>query len=349
MRPSHKMIETDDRPAFTGPKVRWGVLGAAKIALNAVIPAMQHSECSTVTAIASRELARARSAARILGIPRFYDSYQELLADREVEAVYIPLPNHLHVDWAIAAAEAGKHVLVEKPIGLNAVDAERLIGVRDRTGKMIQEAFMIRSHPQWLTVAEMVSDGRIGDLRSVMGHFSYFNDAPSNVRNVAEFGGGGLLDIGCYLVHVSRWMADRQPIRVVAAIERDARFGVDRLTSLILDFGTLQAIGTCSMQAVPFQRVEIVGTRRRVEIEIPFNPPPTRAARFIVDDGSGGPGGGTQMQVESADQYTRQGDAFSRAIRDGAAQPLSLEDSVLNMRVIDALFRSAETGSWERP
>ncbi len=331
-------------------KVRWGVLGAAKIAREKVIPAMQCSRWAGVSAIASRDLEKARAAASALGIPRAYGSYDELLADPDVEAVYNPLPNHLHVPWSIRAAEQGKHVLCEKPIGMNAAEARSLLAVRDRTGVVIQEAFMIRTHPQWARTVEIAESGRIGTVRSVMGAFSFFNDNAANIRNVPAYGGGAIMDIGCYLVNTARLVFGREPGRVVAAIDRDPRLGIDRLASILFDFGAAHAIGTCSIQMVPYQRVILFGTRGRVEIEIPFNAPRDRPCRVVVDDGSDLFGGGIErIEVESCDQYTIQADLFSQAVRGERAPAYPLEDSVRNMAAIDAIFRSAASGQWEIP
>jgi predicted dehydrogenase len=328
-------------------RLRWGVLGAAKIATVKVIPAMQRSEVATITALASRDGVRAEPVARSLGIPRVYSSYDELLDDPEIDAVYNPLPNHLHVPWTIRAAEKGKHVLCEKPIGLTVADAEQLIETRERTGRRIQEAFMVRVHPQWLRAIEIVRSGRIGTLTAMLGGFSYFNNDPANVRNVPEFGGGGLLDIGCYFVMTSRWVFGREPRRVIAVMERDPTFGVDRLASMILDYGTGTFTGTCATQMVSYQRVQIFGTRGRIEIEIPFNAPPDRSCRIVVDPGTDVFGTGSErIDLPVCDQYTLQGDAFSRAILDGTPEPYPLEESVGNMRVLDALARSAVTGGW---
>ena len=328
----------------TGSRIRWGVMGVAKIATVKVIPAMQRGEWTEVAAIASRDAGRARQAAAALHIPRWYGSYEGLLADRDVDAVYIPLPNHLHVPWATKAAEAGKHVLCEKPIGLNAAEAANLLAVRDRTGVLIQEAFMVRTHPQWLAVRDMVRAGRIGQLRAMVGFFSYFNEDPANVRNRPDYGGGGLLDIGCYLVNTSRMIFGREPQRVVAAMETDPRFGVDTLASMLLDFGGGHTIGTCSTRLVAYQRIQIMGTHGRIEIEIPFNAPPDQACRVFVDDGSGlRDESAQQVELEACDQYTIQGDLLSRAILEKQPAPYPLEDSVANMRVIDAVFASART------
>jgi predicted dehydrogenase len=333
-----------------GSKVVWGVLGVAGIAVKKVIPALRRSERCQIVAIASRDVERARRAAQELGIDRAYGSYDELLADRDVEVVYNPLPNHLHVPWSIRAAEAGKHVLCEKPIGLSAAEAERLVEVRDRTGVRIQEAFMVRTHPQWLKARELVRAGRIGRLRAVGGHFSYFNDDPANVRNAVDWGGGALMDVGCYPVTISRFLFEAEPLRVMGLVERDPRFGTDRLTSALLEFDSGQAVFTCSTQLVPYQRIQLFGTGGRIELEIPFNAPNDRPCRIDVDDGSDLHGAGIEtVSFDTCDQYAIQADLFSRAIREGLPAPLPLEDSVLNMKVIDALFRSAKSGSWELP
>jgi predicted dehydrogenase len=329
-------------------KVRWGILGVANIAVRQVIPAMQQGERMEVSAIASRDIEKARRSAETLTIAKAYGSYEELLADDEIEAIYNPLPNHLHVPWTIKAAEAGKHVLCEKPIGLNARDAERLLEVRERTGMRIQEAFMARTHPQWLGVREILESGTIGELRSVTGFFSYFNRDAANVRNNPEIGGGALMDIGCYPVTMSRFLFASEPQRVLGLIERDPDFGTDRLTSATLEFAAGHATFTCSTQLVPFQRMQIFGTRGRIEVEIPFNAPANRSARIFIDDGTDILGGGiTIKEFPACNQYRIQGDLFSRAIRENTKQAIPLEDSVKNMRVIDAVFRSAQTRQWE--
>jgi predicted dehydrogenase len=331
-------------------KIRWGVLSTARIGTRKVIPGMQRAPGCDVAGIASRDVSRARDAATALGIPKAYGSYDELLADPEIDAIYNPLPNHLHVPWTVRAADAGKHVLCEKPIGLSAEEAQQLIGARDRNGVLIQEAFMVRSHPQWIAARDLVRSGRIGEPRLFAGFFSYYNDDPANIRNVASWGGGGLMDIGCYLVNTSRMIFDREPARVCALIDRDPKMAVDRLTSMMLDFGGPQAVGTCSMQLVPYQRVQIFGTRGRIDIPIPFNAVPDTAMRIFVDDGSDLFGAAIEtIEVEACDQYTIQGDLFARAILAGGPAPYPLEDSIRNMQVIDALVRSAETAGWALP
>jgi predicted dehydrogenase len=330
--------------------VRWGILGTANIALQKVIPAMQRGRMSRVVAIASRDLAKARAAADAFGIERAYGSYEELLGDPGVEAVYNPLPNHLHVPWSIRAAEAGKHVLCEKPIALSATEARALLGARDRTGVKIGEAFMVRAHPQWAKVRELIDAGRIGDMRLVVGHFSYYRRDFTDIRSKLDFGGGALMDIGCYPVMLSRWLFNAEPIEVSAQIERDPEMKVDRLVSGLLRFEKGQASFTCSGQLVPHQRMNVFGTRARIEVEIPFNPPPDTAARIYVDGGGDLAGRDREtIELPIVDQYTLQGDRFSEAIRGVGDVPVGLDDAIRNMAVIDALFRSAETRRWEVP
>jgi predicted dehydrogenase len=330
-------------------RVRWGVLGAANIALKKVIPGMQKSSRCEVVAIASRDLQRAKEAAEQVGIAKAYGSYEELLDDSTIEAIYNPLPNHMHVPWSIKVGEAGKHVLCEKPIAMTAAEGRQLIAVRDRTGVKMGEAFMVRTHPQWLRAREIVQSGEIGELRSIMSAFSYFNIDPKNIRNMLECGGGAVMDIGCYPITMSRWLFGREPGRVVSIIDRDPQMGTDRLSSAMLDFAPGQAVFTCSTQLVPFQRMQILGTRGRIDMEIPYNVPADRPSRIFVDDGSELAGRAARIEeFATCDAYTAQGDAFSRAIQEGGEVPVPLEDAVANMAVIEAMLRSGESGEWER-
>jgi predicted dehydrogenase len=331
-------------------KVKWGVLGVASIATRKVIPGMKKGEWSEVAAIASRDLKKAEAAANELGLAKAYGSYEELLADREIEAIYNPLPNHLHVPWSIKAAEAGKHVLCEKPIAMNAPEAETLRGVRDRTGVKIGEAFMVKTYPQWLRVRELVRQGRIGELKSVITVFSYFNRDAKNVRHRVEWGGGGLLDIGCYPITLSRWFYGEEPKRVTGTLESDPEFGTDRLASAILEFSKGHAIFTAGTQTNYFQRMTLLGTTSRIDLEIPFNAPIDRALPLTISNGMEFIGGTSIVEmIPPADQYTIQGDAFSKAIRENTEVPVPLEDAIANMKVIDAIFRSAKNGKWETP
>jgi len=331
-------------------KVRWGVIGVARIATTKVIPAMQQGELCEIAGIASRDRARAEAAAARLGIAKAYGSYDEMLADPEIEAVYNPLPNHLHVPLSIRAAAAGKHVLCEKPVAMNAAEAARLIAASDRAGVVVGEAFMVQVHPQWVRTVELVRSGRIGKLRAALGSFGYFNDKPENVRNIREIGGGGLMDIGCYPIKTTRMVFGEEPLRVAATLQRDPRFGTDILTSAVLEYPSGHAVFTCSTQSVPNQGMQFLGTTGRIEIEIPFNAPPDRPTRIRIDDGRDLFGGGVVTEeFPICDQYTLQGDLFSRAIRERSAPPVPLEDSIRNMAVIDAIVRSAESGRWESP
>jgi predicted dehydrogenase len=329
-------------------KIRWGVLSTAAIGVKKVLPAMQLCKFASVDAIASRDLAKAQAAASSLGIARAYGSYEELLADPEIDAIYNPLPNQLHVPWTIKAMEAGKHVLCEKPLSMTLAEAETLLAVRARTGVKIGEAFMIRTFPQWLRVRQLLDEGRIGTLHSVLGAFSYFNVDPKNIRNQVEAGGGALMDIGCYLIHAARYAFAQEPKRVVAAIDRDPEMHTDRLTSALMEFESGHSVFTCSTQLVPYQRVQFLGTKGRIELEIPFNAPKDRPTRIFIDIGGDLFGSGiTTETFETADQYTAQGDAFSRAILDNTEVPVPLEDAIGNMAVIEAIFNSARSGQWE--
>jgi predicted dehydrogenase len=331
-------------------KVRWGVLSTASIGTRKVIPGMQKGKWSEVTAIASRDLRKAEESARLLGIGKAYGSYEELLADPQIDAIYNPLPNQLHVPWSIKSAEAGKHVLCEKPLSLSVAEAKTLVAVRDRTGVKIGEAFMVQTHPQWVRTRELIAAGRIGSLRSITGFFSYFNRDPANIRNLTHCGGGALMDIGCYPIHTSRFVFGEEPTRVLGLVERDPEMKVDRLTSAILDFPSGQSTFTCSTQLVPYQRMHFLGTTGRIEIEIPFNAPVDRPCRILIDDGRDVFGGGvTTESFPTCDQYTIQGDAFSLAALNGIGVPVPLEDSVKNMAVIEAIFRSAKSARWEIP
>ncbi|MBP1635394.1 MAG: gfo 10 [Acidobacteria bacterium] len=327
-------------------RVRWGVLSTARIGLLKVIPGMQRGRFSEVTAIASRDLAAAQAAAARLGLEKAYGSYEALLEDPDVEAVYIPLPNHLHVPWSIRAIEAGKHVLCEKPIALTAAEAATLLEASRRAPSIkVMEAFMYRFHPQWQRALQIVREGGVGTLRTIHSFFSYYNDDPLNIRNNPAWGGGGLMDIGCYCVSLARFLFGAEPARLCGAVEYDPAFGVDRLASGILDFGSGTATFTCATLLAPYQRVTIHGTAGSVEIEIPFNAPPDRPCRLWHQHGSEA----DEIVLEVADQYTIQGDLFSRAVIEGTPVPTPLEDAVANMRVLEAIVESARRGTWATP
>ena len=324
-------------------KINWGILGTARIATRKVIPALQSSKHGTVQAIASRDLAKAQAEANLLGIPKAFGSYEALLADNDIDAVYIPLPNHLHVPWSIKALEAGKHVLCEKPIGLNAGEVNALVGAsRQHPRLKIMEALMYRHHPQWQMARKLTSDGGIGALRTIQSFFSYWNVDPNNIRNIGEIGGGGLMDIGCYCISLSRFIFDAEPRRVFGTTECDPAFGTDRLASGLLEFPGGTATFTCSTQLALYQRVNIFGTHGRIEIEIPFNAPPDRPCRIWHQ----GEGETREIPVEICDQYSIQGDLFALAVLEDRPVPIPLDDALANMRVIEAIKLSARQGSW---
>ena len=328
-------------------KIRWGVLSTALIGTKKVIPGMQRSKRGTVDAIASRDTGRARRTAAELGIQKAYGSYEELLADPDIDAIYNPLPNNLHVDWTIAAVKAGKHVLCEKPIGMNAEDAARLRSVAG--DRHVMEAFMVRHHPQWLRARELIRQGAIGELRAVQVFFAYDNRDPENIRNRPETGGGGILDIGCYGVVSGRFTFDAEPKRVVALIDRDSLFGTDRLASVIADFGAGRQLSfTVSTQLGPHQRVTIAGTGGRIEIMIPFNAPQMEPTRIVVDNGSQlGGASGVEEIIAPVDQYAEEADAFAQAVLGETSLPYGIDDAVANMQILDAIFRSEQSGRWE--
>jgi predicted dehydrogenase len=331
---------------FAMKKVSWGVLSTAKIGREKVIPALQQSQFCSVDAIASRDLSNAQSVAASLGIGQAYGSYEALLEDPSIEAIYNPLPNDLHVPLTLAAARAGKHVLCEKPFALNANEAAAL---REVAGQVhIMEAFMVRFHPQWLKAREMVRNGSLGELRTVQALFSYFNVQQDNIRNRVEAGGGALYDIGCYPIVAGRFMFEAEPVRVMALVDRDPDFQTDRTVSAVLDFGDSRRLE--STQSAPYQRLHLVGTRQRLEIEIPFNAPANGTTRFFTDDGAlPGAASAVVHTLPPCDQYTLQGDAFSQAIRGELPLPYGLDDAIQNMHIIDALFRSEQSGAWEVP
>ena len=327
-------------------KVVWGVLSTAKIGWEKVMPAMLKSEHCEIRAIASRNLEKGRALADKFGIPKAYGSYAELLADPEIEAIYNPLPNHEHVPLTLAAARAGKHVLCEKPVALTSQEAEQLREVADKVH--IMEAFMVRFHPQWLSVRERVRAGELGEVRSIHTYFSYFNNDADNIRNMADIGGGALYDIGCYPIVTARFLFGCEPKRVIALLDRDPQFQTDRMVSALLDFGDGRRLDfTVSTQSVPYQRVQVCGTSKRIEIEIPFNAPLGGSTKVHTDDGKRLDGGSTSSEVIPAcDMYTLEIDAFSQAVRGEMPLPYGVEDAILNMRVIDALFASENTGAW---
>lgn len=325
-------------------KIRWGILSTAKIGRMQVIPAMKKGNYTDVIAIASANTTKVRQAADELGIPRIYGNYEELLAANDIDAIYNPLPNHLHVPYTIKALEAGKHVLCEKPIGLNTADAERLLEAVKQYPKLkVMEAFMYRFHPQWQKAKELVDSGQLGEVMHIQAAFTYYNVDAENIRNNPETGGGGVMDIGCYCLSFPRFIFGREPLRVVSSANFDPVFKTDILTSGLLDFGdSVSASFTCSTQLEPYQRVNIMGTKGRLEVEIPVNIPADEHARLwlqrnkVIEE----------IKVKPVNQYMLQADAFSKAILDDTPVPTPLTDALNNMRVIDAVLKSARSNEW---
>lgn len=327
-------------------KVRWGILSTADIGIQKVIPGIQASAHSEVVAIASRDLSKAQVAAAELKIGRAYGSYEDLLADNEIDAIYNPLPNHLHVPMTVAATQAGKHVLCEKPIALSAADAEGLRACRP--DRLVLEAFMIRFHPQWIRAREIVRSGELGDIRAINAVFTYFNNDPSNVRNQADIGGGGILDIGCYPVTAGRFLFESEPKRVVALMERDPHFGTDRLASVLADFGNGRQLSfVCSTQTAGEQSVQVLGSKAKLDIVIPFNAPANERTAITINTGAPFDGSLARREILPAcDQYTEQAEAFALAVLGQQALPWGIEDAIASMKVLDAIFASEKTGTW---
>lgn len=327
-------------------KLRWGILSTAKIGTAKVIPGMQHAGNCQVVAICSRDAERARQAADHLGIEIAYGSYEELLADPNVDAIYNPLPNHMHVEWSIKSLEAGKHVLCEKPIGLSSAEGQSLVEHAAKYPHLkVMEAFMYRHHPQWQRAKQIVKNGGVGELRTIQSFFSYFNNDANNIRNQADMGGGGLMDIGCYCISLSRFLFDAEPLRVMGIVELDPEFGTDRLASGILEFAQGTSTFTCSMQLTPYQRMNAFGTGGRVDIEIPFNAPPDRPCKMWHESANEL----EEIVFDICDQYSIQAELFAAAVLEDKPVPTPLTDAVANMKVIEAIFESAKSGKWVEP
>ena len=327
-------------------KLNWGILSTAKIGIEKVIPAMQQGKLSEIVAIASRTQESAREAAKNLKIPQAFGSYQDLLDDTSIDAVYIPLPNHMHVPWTIKALAANKHVLCEKPIALTATEAKELLKETEKFPHLkVMEAFMYRHHPQWIQALELINGGGIGMVKTVHSFFSYYNDDPENIRNMVDIGGGGLMDIGCYCISLARLIFDEEPQRVFGKIEYDPGFETDRICSGILDFVQGTSTFTCSTQLVPYQRVNVFGTKGRIEIEIPFNAPPDKPCKMLFQNNEII----EEIEIKICDQYTIQGDLFSLSVLKNEKLPTPIEDAVENMKVLEAVIQSAEKEEWCTP
>lgn len=323
--------------------VVWGVLSRSAHYKRRVHPGVARSPEIRIRAIASRSPESAAVAAREFGISVAYGSYEALLADPEIAAVYIPLPNHLHAAWVRKAADAGKHVLCEKPFAMDAREAEQAIRYAESKGVLVMEAFMYRFHPQWQRVLEIVRAGEIGQVHSIHAFFAFTQKDPGNIRNILAAGGGAIPDIGCYAVSCARYLLGREPTRVVSLIQRDPAFGTDILSSALLDFGTARATFTVGTQSQPAQRVDVVGTAGEITLHLPFNAWTDVPLEVTVTTAVGR----RTIRTTIADQYVAMFEAFSRAVRSGGPVPTPPQDAIDNMKVLDAMFRSEESGGWE--
>jgi predicted dehydrogenase len=323
--------------------VTWGVLSVSSHFVGKINTNVRKSGLNVVHAIASRSIDRARAAATQLGIPKAYGSYAELLADKDIEAVYIPLPNHLHAQWVKKAADAGKHVLCEKPFAMNAAEAEEAFDHATRKGVLVMESLMYRFHPQWIRAGEIVRSGELGEIHAVNTFFSYMIADPGNVRNILEIGGGGMRDVGSYAVSAARFLVGAEPTRVLALIYRDQSLKTDTLSTGVLDFGKARSVFTVGTQSQPVQQVDAVGSAGNLTVHIPFNVYPDTPAKVTVTSWLGT----RTVFTPVADQFAEVFDAFSRAVRGGGLVPQPPEDTVNNQRALDALFRSEKSGTWE--
>jgi len=326
--------------------VRFGILSTARIGRELVVPALQDSESCVVTAVASRDLAKARAMADRFSVPHAFGSYEELLASDAIDAVYIPLPTSQHVEWAIKAADAGKHVLCEKPIALQASQITSLIAARDRNHVVITEAYMVTYSPVWRQVRDLLAQGAIGKLRLVQGAFSYFNQDPENMRNIPALGGGGLPDIGVYPTITTRFATGREPLRVQATTDRDPQFGTDIFSSVKADFGDFELNFYISTQLAARQAMVFHGTKGFLEVKSPFNA--NRYGAEEVEWNDQHHQRSETFRFPDSRQYSCQAEAFARAVAGAPGDVVSLESSMNNQRFIDAVYRASTHDGWER-
>jgi len=325
---------------------RWGVLSTAKIGREQLIPAMVDAENGVLQAIASRDLKKAKALATRFGAKQAFGSYEELLASDTIDGVYIPLPTSQHLEWAEKAVEAGKHVLVEKPLALNAKDIAKLIKLRDKKKVLVCEAFMVTYHPQWLKVRELLASGAIGTLRHVQGAFTYFNLDPTNMRNILSLGGGALPDIGVYPTVSTRFVTGKEPKRVQATIERDRKFKTDIFSVIRADFGDFELSFYLSTQLAARQLMVFHGDKGFIEVHGPFNAGLYDHHKVSLHNQDHTEE--TVFRFPGAAQYRLQVEAFARAAKGGKDPVFTLESSVKNQKVIDAIFRAGDSGGWEK-
>jgi len=331
---------------MTSRKINWGIISTANIGVNKVIPAMQKCANLQIMGLASRDGESAKEVASKLDIPKSYDSYEAILDDPDIDAIYNPLPNHLHFHWTKKAIEKGKHVLCEKPMTLNSEEINELISLRNKHMVKVGEAFMVRTHPQWIEALKLIKKGELGKTLTIQSFFSYYKTDRNNIRNIPEYGGGAIWDIGCYPVHLSRYLFMEEPRRVLSLIDRDPELKIDRLATVVMDFDSGQSTFTVSTQRVPHQRTTIFGDKNKLEVIIPFNAPNDRESTISLDDGDLFMRNKKTISFKACDQYTLQGEKFSEAILKNSEVPVPLEDSLKNTITIEAIFKSEETGTW---
>ena len=325
-------------------KLKIGVLGVSNHLIKRIILPLQETNNCFIYGIASRNSEKAISASRQYNIPKYYESYDDLLSDKDIDIVYIPLPNHLHAEWIKKSADAGKHVLCEKPLCMNAKESEDAISYVDKKGIKLMEAFMYKFHPLWIHVKNIIDTKQIGDITYIHTSFSYNNPSKTNIRNIKEYGGGAMMDIGCYAVSVPRFLLGREPEKTVSLINRHPDFGTDILSSAIMDFGTSRSTFTVGTLSDAHQRVEITGTAGKITIPIPFNTFVDVRSTITITNSIGE----RTVEFAPADQYGIMFDVFAKTVINDHPVPVNAMDALLNQKVVDAIFRSGESDAWEK-
>ena len=324
-------------------KLKIGVLGVSNHLIKRIVLPLRQTQHCYIEAIASRDISKAKECAETFNINKAYGDYQELLDDASIDMVYIPLPNHMHLEWIEKAAIAGKHILCEKPIALDAEQAQESMDICSRHNVKLMEAFMYKFHPQWIYAKDVVKTKQIGDIKYINSSFAYNNPAPNNIRNIKEYGGGAVMDIGCYAISVPRFILDTEPQKVMGIQVEHDRFGTDILSSAIMDFNGVHSTFNVSTLSHPNQYVEIVGTAGRIRVEIPFNTYVDTKAQILISTGQGD----RILDFDICDQYGLMFDAFAQAIKNDKPVPHHPQDAINNMKVIDAVFKSSQSGKWE--
>jgi predicted dehydrogenase len=325
--------------------LRFGIISTARIGEELVIPAIQDATNCVVTAIASRDLAKARAMADRFSVPHAFGSYEDMLGSDTIDAVYIPLPTSQHVEWTVKAADAGKHVLCEKPIALHAGEIDQLIAARDRNKVLVTEAYMVTYSPVWRKVRSLIAEGAIGTLKHVQGAFTYFNRDPGNMRNIPSLGGGGLPDIGVYPTISTRFVTGKEPIRVQADTERDKEFGTDIYSSVRADFGAFELSFYISTQLAARQIMVFHGDKGFIEVKSPFNANRYGAEELELTNQNHGES--RHFRFQDCRQYKLEAEAFTRAALGEKEEVVTLESSKNNQKLIDAIYRASEKDGWE--